>query len=187
MASCLVNAVDEVEETRWGWRLCSLTAREDCINAMISRQKRTQRIRMSPRGGGSAILPGEIAEVVKCLFEARNVDAWLPASSVAFAQQDEVFVIGRLLQSQVSPLADGSIIDPVSLHVVPNEPRGAFGDVSFQRFESRRDMIRRIDALADIVQQRGEQEFLVVRLLVASKVKDLQAVVEDIAFRVPLS
>ena len=104
----------------------------------------------------SAVLAGEIAEIVQRILETRDVDTGLPASAVALAEQDQILVVGRLLQSQVRPLADRPVRDPVSIHVMLDQPGSAFGDDIFQGFESRRDMIARIDPLADVVQQRGQ-------------------------------
>ena len=67
-------------------------------------------------------------------------------------------------------------------HVVLDQPGGAFGDEAVQRLQARGDMVVRIDRLAHVVQQCGQQEFLVVRQFVAGQIEDLQAVVQRIAF-----
>ena len=47
-------------------------------------------------------------------------------------------------------------------------------------------MVGRVDRLADVVQQRGEQELLVVAPLVAGQLEDLEAVVEGVPLGVIL-
>ena len=46
-------------------------------------------------------------------------------------------------------------------------------------------MVARIESFADVVQQRGDQEFFIVGQLVASQLEDLQTVVQHVAFRMP--
>ena len=47
-----------------------------------------------------------------------------------------------------------------------------------------RDVVLRVDGLADVVQQGGQQEFLVVRPGLARQLEDLQAVIQRIALGV---
>ena len=62
--------------------------------------------------------------------------------------------------------------------MVLDQPERSLGDRSPDRFDARGDMILRVDRLANIVQQSGQQEFLVVRVGVTRELEDLKAVVE---------
>ena len=72
------------------------------------------------------------------------------------------------------------------LGVMLDQPGRALGDVTFERFERRGDVIARIDRLADVVQQGRQLKFLVVGQRVAGQLEDLQAVVQRIALGMPL-
>ena len=75
----------------------------------------------------------------------------------------------------------------MSIHVVPNQPLGSLRDEAIQRFQSGVDMIVRINSLADIMQQRREEEFFVVRHGVFRKNVTLQQVVQHVPFRMILT
>ena len=59
---------------------------------------------------------------------------------------------------------------------------GPLGDEAVERFQAGGDVVVRVDRLAHVVQQRREQELLVVGQRVAGQVEDLQAVIEGVAF-----
>ena len=72
---------------------------------------------------------------------------------------------------------------------VGDEPFRAFGDVAIECREPGIDMIQRINRFADVMQQRCQQELLVVWRLMLRELKDLQAVVQGISLgvdRLPL-
>ena len=62
-----------------------------------------------------------------------------------------------------------------------DEGLGAVGDRAFEGLEAGGDVVGRIDRLADVVQQRGEQDRLVVAALVAGQLEDLERVLVEVA------
>ena len=56
----------------------------------------------------------------------------------------------------------------------------SLGDQAVERSKARRDVIVRVDPLADVVQQGRQQELLVVRPRVARQLEDLQQVIEHV-------
>ena len=68
------------------------------------------------------------------------------------------------------------------MRLMLDQPGRARRDVARQGVETGRHRIARLDRLADVVQQGGELEFLVIVKLAVGQLEDLQAVIE----RVPL-
>ena len=62
-----------------------------------------------------------------------------------------------------------------------DQPERPLGDGAAERLDARGDVVLRVDGLADVVQQGGQQELLVVGPRVAGQLEDLQAVKERIA------
>jgi len=61
---------------------------------------------------------------------------------------------------------------------------GPFGDRPFEGLEAGEDVVGRVDRLADVVQEGGQEEFLVVPPPVAGQLEDLEAVVERVSLGV---
>ena len=91
----------------------------------------------------------------------------------------EVFGV---LEPRPGPGPEGAGAVQVGFHVVLDQPGGPLGDRPFERLHRRADVVRRIDRLADVVQERRQQELLVVRAFVAGQLEHLERVIE----RVPL-
>ena len=70
--------------------------------------------------------------------------------------------------------------------MVLDQPGGPRRDEALQGLQRRRHVLPRIDRLAHVVQQRRQQKLLVVGQLLAGQLEDLQAVVEQVAFRMGL-
>ncbi len=70
--------------------------------------------------------------------------------------------------------------------MVGDQGLGPVGDRAFERLETGEDVVGRVDGLADVVEQGGEQEFLVVTSLVTRQLEHLERVVERVAFGVIL-
>ncbi len=65
--------------------------------------------------------------------------------------------------------------------MVLDQPGGPLGDRSGQALQRRGDVVVRINRLADVVQQGGQEEFLIIRPGFAGEGKDLKAMKECIA------
>ena len=63
-----------------------------------------------------------------------------------------------------------------------DQPEGALRDRTAERLDPRAHVIVGVDGLADVVQERRQQELLVIRARLARQLEDLQAVIERIAF-----
>ena len=74
----------------------------------------------------------------------------------------------------------------MGVHVEGDQGLGPLGDRPFERLQAGEDVVGRVDRLADVVEQRGEEELLVVAPLVAGQLEDLEAVVEGVSFGVVL-
>ena len=59
----------------------------------------------------------------------------------------------------------------------------SFGDRIAERVEPGGNRIVRVDCQADVMQQGGRQEFLVVGEFFTGQAKDLQTVIEHVSFR----
>ena len=110
----------------------------------------------------------------------------MPAGAVAFAEQRQDLRSAPIARAGAGAGAERAIGKFVGQHVVLDQPGGAFGDEAVERLEAGRYVICRIDRLADVVQQCGRQELLVVRQLVAGVVEHLQAVIQRVALRMIL-
>ena len=129
----------------------------------------------------STIQTRKFAQEFERFVEFHDGSAALTAFAITLLEQHQFFIIGRLAQTMLRSVTDGSVENLVGLHVVLDQPGRSFRDGSLQRFECRADMVVGVEPLADIMQQRGEQELFVIRQLVSGQFKHLQAVVEDIS------
>jgi hypothetical protein len=70
--------------------------------------------------------------------------------------------------------------------VVLDQPEGALGHSPPERPDGGPDVVGRVDRLADVVKQGGQEELLVVRADFARAFEDLEAVVEGVPLGVVL-
>ena len=70
------------------------------------------------------------------------------------------------------------------VHVMRDQPGRPLGDQPVERTQARLDVSAAVDPLADVVQQRRQQELLVVGPFFARQLEDLQRVIQNVPFRV---
>src|SRR5262249_18041557 len=104
----------------------------------------------------------DLAEVIEGFFQLRRLRANLATAAVAAGEGEQVVVVGRLLQPPPGPSAKRAIEVLLGLHMVLDEPACPVGDEAIERFEPRGHVIVWVDRLAHVVQERREQELLVV-------------------------
>ena len=128
----------------------------------------------------------QLAEELERFIELAYRRASNPAATIQLVQEHQIIVILRCLNPRASLDAERTESQRLRLHVVGDKPLCAFGNGAFQSLQRGRDVVGRVDGLANVVQQGGQQKFLVVWPLVARQFEDLQAVVKDISFRMVL-
>ena len=107
------------------------------------------------------------------------------AGQVAFGEQNQLVVVGRLLQPAAGAHADPTVEQIEGQRVLFDQPGRALGDCIAECPQAGRHVLVRIDALADVVQKGGQAEFLVVGQHVRGQREDLQAVIEHVPLGVP--
>ena len=100
-----------------------------------------------------------------CLVELADSRAPHPAATIELVQEHQVVVVFRLLNPRPRLRAERPGAQGLGVHVVRDQPPRALGDRPFQGLQGGLDVIRRVDRLADVVQERRQQKFLVVRTL----------------------
>jgi hypothetical protein len=133
-----------------------------------------------------SVLPCKVTNVIQSVVKITHDGAGLSAVMIAVFEDHQVLVVWRLLKTPVRSVPDRPVSYEMRLHVMLNKPGGPFGNVTIQSIESAGDVITRVDTFADVMQQRCEQELFVVWKFVASKLKDLQTVVQYVTFGVIL-
>ena len=94
-------------------------------------------------------------------------------------EQEVVEVLGRL-EANPGAMSEGAVTIGLGFHVMLVQPGCPLGDRTFESLEGRIDVVGRVDGLAHVVKQGGQQELLVVGPLVAGQLEDLKAMVEGI-------
>ena len=78
------------------------------------------------------------------------------------AKQLEILVILGGFELAFQSRAQGTVPAGEQVHVMFDQPECPLGDRTAERLDARDDVVVRLDGLAHIVQERGEEEFLIV-------------------------
>ena len=117
------------------------------------------------------------AQVLQSLLHVGHGHAHLPATAIALGQEQQfVKILGRV---QPPPRTGSQRALAISqcLLVMLDQPGRPRRDQSLQDLQRGGHMVARIDRLAHVVQQCGQQKFFVIRQFLPGQLEDLQAVV----------
>src|SRR5207247_4180792 len=103
----------------------------------------------------------QLAQVVERLVNRADDGPRDAAARVALLQQQQVLEVRRRLQRPPQAGAEfpGAVV--VGVHVVLDQEPGPLGDQPVQGLQRGADVVGRVQPLADVVQQRRQQELLV--------------------------
>ncbi len=128
---------------------------------------------LSPRAPSDTAHARELAQIVDRLVHLGRFHAALATLPIARREERQFLEVLRGFEPLAGSGAQGAVAQRLGFHVMFDQPESARRDVAFERFEGRRHMIARVERLAHVVQEGGEEEFLVVGDRVASQVEDL--------------
>src|SRR3954452_8605900 len=109
--------------------------------------------RMRPRKILRSLRIFQAAKEVQGVFDLAHERPRYPAATVEGAEVHQVLEVLALAEPGPRPVAQGPVMVRMSVHVMLDQERGALGDRPFQGLESRGDMVRRVDRLADVVEE----------------------------------
>ncbi len=115
--------------------------------------------------------PGQFSKVGEHILHVGNPHTPRTARNVAPRQESHFVIVRRGFQATPCPRPDRAVVEAQTLRVMFDEPRGPQRHLPGKRFQRGRHVVLSIDALSHVVQQRGQQELLIVRQLVARSAK----------------
>ncbi len=104
------------------------------------------------------------------------------AARVEVPEEHQILEMLRRFQDAPHSPAEFAGLVLERVHVMLDQEPGALGDEFVENRKTGLDVVARVNALADIMQEGGRQEFLVVRPAFASQLEHLERVIEHVTF-----
>ena len=173
--------------------------RRDARISQWDRQRNRNRNRTGKRAGTGAGRGGKEREEAKrtgpgreqgrdngpsevgCLGDLADDGPADPAAAVEFAEKHQVVEVFERPEPRRGAGAERPLAVGVGLHVMGDQRGRPVGDRPFEHLQGGGHVVGRVDRLADVVQERRQEELLVIGAFVPRQLEDLKAVVKRLA------